>query len=219
MTTISSLWLNRVNGISQFITNAETTSLVNNSSLFSAPAVAEEDAYQQISNLQTSATSIAPQEEVETVSQEIFKAAQQTPNVSQTDNIILRNVKAAENTNVLKIYSQNPNFSTDTVRTVVTNKAGLNINLSDTAKSAISSLNTNALNYEVVAKAQDGKIVLPAEISGKADIKEVFSYENNIALWNTDNLNKDKKGKNFFVMNSPKQKKNHEENAALNLVA
>jgi len=80
-------------------------------------------------------------------------------------------------------------------------------------------LNANAIKYDAIVKIQDGRIVLPAEISNKADVKEVFAYENIVSLWNTDNLGKDKKGRNFFVMNNPKDRKNKEEEAGINLVA
>ncbi len=210
MNAISSLWLDRVYSVSKNIYNTQ--------SLNAQPSVAQSNNYYQVSGAQSPV--IAPQEEIETVSQEIFKAAGQSSNIQNTQSTTLniQTLKPADNANVLKIYSENPKFANETVRTLVTNQAGLQINLSETAKSAVASLNANAIKYDAIVKIQDGRIVLPAEISNKADIKEVFAYENIVSLWNTDNLGKDKKGRNFFIMNNPKDSKNKEEEG-INLVA
>ncbi len=210
MNAISSLWLDRVYSVSKNIYDTQSLGAVNGQSTAAAAI-----------NYNIQGSVIAPQQEIETVSQEIFKAAGQSSNVQNTQSATLniQTLKPAENADVLKFYSENPKFANETVRTLVTNQAGLQINLSETAKSAVASLNANAIKYDAIVKIQDGRIVLPAEISNKADVKEVFAYENIVSLWNTDNLGKDKKGRNFFVMNNPKDRKNKEEEAGINLVA
>ncbi len=211
MNAISSLWLDRVYSVSKNIYDTQSLGAVNGQSTTAAAA----------SNYNIQSSVIAPRQEIETVSQEIFKAAGQSSNVQNTQSATLniQTLKPAENADVLKFYSENSKFTNETARTLVSNKAGLQINLSETAKSAVASLNANAIKYDAIVKIQDGRIVLPAEISNKADVKEVFAYENIVSLWNTDNLGKDKKGRNFFVMNNPKDRKNKEEEAGINLVA
>jgi len=214
MNAISSLWLDRVYSVSKNIYDTQSLGAVNGQS-----TTAASNSNYSLSNIQSSV--IAPRQEIETVSQEIFKAAGQSSNVQNTQSATLniQTLKPAENADVLKFYSENSKFTNETARTLVSNKAGLQINLSETAKSAVASLNANAIKYDAIVKIQDGRIVLPAEISNKADVKEVFAYENIVSLWNTDNLGKDKKGRNFFVMNSPKDRKNKEEETGINLVA
>jgi len=96
MNAISSLWLDRVYSVSKNIYDTQSLGAVNGQSTAAAAI-----------NYNIQGSVIAPQQEIETVSQEIFKAAGQSSNVQNTQSATLniQTLKPAENADVLKFYS------------------------------------------------------------------------------------------------------------------
>lgn len=101
----------------------------------------------------------------------------------------------------VKIFSQGAELAQ--VKQVATNRTGLDVSLSFQAQHAINGLKAMAAQNQVqnLSRVVDGKINFNAERAEASEMKSVFSgYSNNIEIFNTANVNKDRKGPGGFYL-------------------
>ena len=143
--------------------------------------------------------------ELEQVSNEILSSAPVTQPIKTAEMTGLPtslpkvNLDAFKQDNGLKVFGLNSS-NAETIKQIATNKAGLDVNLSQNALSAIETLRTHAANQQAIdmAARMNGKIYVPAE-APSFDNKSLFALANAAQFNEIGNLDKDRKGSNPFV--------------------
>ena len=126
--------------------------------------------------------------------------------LTQVTNELLGNVQPAQipqaNVND-NLISQTSSLigtdSTQVLKLAATNQAAYDITLSNTALSAIQSLNSNAATLQLasLSRSMDGKVYVPTEFPNTlSDLKAVFTSDRPAQFFSANSLDKDKRGSN-----------------------
>ncbi|MFH0702640.1 MAG: hypothetical protein V2B14_03775 [bacterium] len=138
--------------------------------------------------------------ELEQVSREIFTAAptstESSSNIRLNQDFSKINLDRINKNNGLKVVGTESNLDIQTVRQIASNKAGLDIKLSEQTVLALEALKIQAAKTQIANFPQkmDGKIHIPSEVVNPSEIKSIFSSSNKIQVFVADSLDKDKKG-------------------------
>lgn len=132
------------------------------------------------------------------------------------DNLNLSKFKRVELG--LDLYSARTNAQQATQAAV--RNAGLDINLNQNFIANVQYLNAQAAQTaHKVTKQVEGKIVVPVTEDNQINLREVFALPKAAQLFETQNLNKDKRGSNPFSYQKPATKKEKTEVEPLNIFA
>lgn len=171
--------------------------------------------------------SIISGNELTQVANEILTKAPSTQNTQNTQSAqtninlpqINPNTYIATN-RIATVFGPNSTLANQQVKQAATNQAAYDVTLSNKTLSDIQSLNVNAASLQVanVSNKMDGKVFVPIDLAkAPSDLKEVFTFTRPAQFFNTNSLDKDKKGSgnSFYSNNQSKQEQKEE---GLNLV-
>ncbi|OGI22982.1 MAG: hypothetical protein A2287_02085 [Candidatus Melainabacteria bacterium RIFOXYA12_FULL_32_12] len=161
--------------------------------------------------------------ELEQISNEILNSAPISKSAQFTEQNLPKlnfNVLNGQETG-LKIFGTEASNS-QVIKQVAVNRAAYDVNLSESALSAIESLKAKAANLQALdlSNKVNGKIHVPAEAPNFTDVKSIFAVNNAPQLFAADNLGKDRKGSNpFSLIKTSGKKVNKENKDGLNIFA
>lgn len=132
------------------------------------------------------------------VTKQIFtKADEKTFDYSKADLTKFRRPELG-----LDLYSGRTNIETS--KQIAVRNAGLDINLNENFIANIQYLNTQAaMTTQKTTKNVEGKLIAPVAEGEAAQQREVAPLPKSVELFNTANLNKDKRGSNPFSFFAP----------------
>jgi hypothetical protein len=143
-------------------------------------------------------TGIVSGAELERVSREIFGASQ-TITVKPSAQSQISSTQFPPVDRGINLFA--PNTDIALTKQVAGLKSGYDVEISQNALSSINSLNSQAaiLKFASLHKQVEGKIYIPVEKNLETmDLKMVFAASNAPKLFNTKNLESDRKGSNPF---------------------
>lgn len=132
------------------------------------------------------------------------------------DNLNLSKFKRAELG--LDLYSARTNAEKATQ--VAIRNAGLDVNLNQNFVANVQYLNSQAAqSVHKTAKEAEKQIIVPATEDNKANLREVFALPKSALVFESQNLNKDKRGSNPFSYQRPANEKENQNVEPLNIFA
>jgi hypothetical protein len=159
--------------------------------------------------------------ELKQVSSDIFAAA---PSV-QTEalNNSLTRVDFTKYSNVdtgIKLFGSGQTADINTVKKMATNMSGYNVNLSENTLKSIEALKANAaiMQGSNLSVKMDGKVIIQPPVTESQNTQKPFALNPATQLFETTDLNRDRRGPNpFFVVPVNKKDKSEEEPTALSI--
>ena len=151
---------------------------------------------------------------VKDITSQIFDA-KSTQSV-ELDNLNLSKFKRVDLG--LDLYSKRTNA--EVASQVAIRNAGIDVKLNQNFISNIQYLNSQAAQTtHKASKEVEGKIVLPLTEDNQANLREVFALPKSAQIFESQNLNKDKRGSNPFSYQQPAAKKEKSETEPLSIFA
>ena len=118
----------------------------------------------------------------------------------------------------LDLYSKRTNA--ETAAQVAIRNSGIDVKLNQNFIANVQYLNTQAAqSVHKVNKQVEGKIVVPVTEDNQANLREVFALPKSAQIFESQNLNKDKRGSNPFSYQQPAAKKERNESEPLSIFA
>lgn len=103
---------------------------------------------------------------------------------------------------------------------VAIRNSGIDVNLNQNFIANVQYLNSQAAQNNLkTSKEVEGKITLPVNEDNQANLREVFALPKAAQLFESQNLNKDKRGSNPFSYQRPATKKENQNVEPLNIFA
>jgi len=124
----------------------------------------------------------------------------------------------------VSLYGFSASSDTNAIKSVATNRAGLDVELSQKTLSALSSLNARAANDALynISQLRNGMIhINNIEQPDFTGLKNTFALSNKPEVFETMNLSKDRKGSSPFYVpqDAKKDSKNIEKTESVNFLA
>lgn len=151
---------------------------------------------------------------VKDITSQIFDA-QDTQTVN-LDNLNLSKFNRVD----LGLDLYNARTNAEKATQVAIRNSGIDVNLNQNFVANVQYLNSQAAQGVLKAsKEVEGKITLPVTEDNQVNLREVFALPKAAQLFETQNLNKDKRGSNPFSYQKPANKKETQNVEPLNIFA